>query len=336
MKLTLYLPGLLLPQPVLDDTAYDLAAPALSRMLGRSMRRDLPENWLCDAFGVPSPLPVAALRKVGAGGTATGEWICLDPVHWRVSREGITLDDPAHLKLDDKESQALLDAVAPLLADWGVLSASSPGTWELQLSRPAALETPPLPAAIDQNITPRMPAGPDGGEWRRLLAEIQTILHAHPVNRRREEMEKGGQGGRPVVNSLWLWGAGKLPATAATEFTVAWANDPVLAGLALMADIPCIAPPEQYQPASGNILSVVTALEAPARSLNALAWREALLEIERLWIAPAVDAVKRGHCPQFEIVGAASGVPARAISLTATRSGLLRFWRRSQPLTMLQ
>jgi hypothetical protein len=42
--------------------------------------------------------------------------------------------------------------------------------------------------------------------WRHAINEAQMVLHAHPVNQARQAA------GQPVVNSLWPWGGGRLPA----------------------------------------------------------------------------------------------------------------------------
>lgn len=324
MHLTLMVPGLLLPVEILENTVYDLKAPTLSLILGRGERRNLPGNALTGAFGL-GHFPAAALRKVGAGGTAQGDWICLDPVHWQVSPEGVTLDEPSKLALDATENAALLEAVQPLFADWGEISASAPGRWELRLSRPLSLETQELPVAIQQPIDPRLPGGPDGAAWRRLLAEAQTVLHAHPVNRRREEA------GRPTINSLWPWGQGASPANVRPAFDAVWSDDPVLAGLCKLAGVPCLQPPTHCGPASGRVLTVIDSLAAPARTLDALAWRDALLAFERDWLAPALAS-----CRTLRLVGSRCGTAPAPVAFEYKRSDRLRFWRKPRPLTELK
>ncbi len=329
MHLTLWVPGLLLPVEILENTVYDLDAPALSRLLGSGTRQGLQAGWLPSAFGLDA-LPAAAARKVGAGGTAQAAWICLDPVRWQVSAEGVTLDDPAKLELDAAESADLLAAVLPLFADWGEISASAPGCWELRLNRPLSLETQDLPATIHQPIDPRLPGGSDGPAWRLLLAEAQTVLHAHPVNRRREET------GRPTVNSLWPWGQGSLPGATQASFAAVWSNDPVIAGLCRQAGMPCRPPPERFQPASGPVLALVETLAAPVRSFDALAWREALLAIERDWLAPSLAALKRGQCTGLRLIGTRLGGAPESVAWELKRGDLLRFWRKPRPLTELK
>lgn len=324
MHLTLYLPGLLLPVEILENITYDLSTPTLSRLLGCATRREMPDAVPTHLFGLDT-LPAAALRKVGAGRTAQGEWLCLDPVRWQVSAEGVTLDDPARLELDAAESDDLLAAVRPLFADWGELSASAPGCWELQLQRPLALETQALQQAIHQPVDPRLPGGADGPAWRLLIAEAQTLLHAHPVNRRREEAD------RPTINSLWPWGSGVSPANVRPVFDAIWSNDPVMAGLCKLAGIPCLAPPERFQSFSGRVLAILDNLAGPARTFDALAWREALLTLEQHWLAPAV-----ANRSTLRLVGSRFGAAPAHVAFEYKRGDRLRFWRKPRPLTELK
>lgn len=328
MHLTLLAPGLLLPRAVLADTVFGLAAPALELLLGRARHSALAPGWLAARFGLAS-LPVAALRKVGSGNTASGEHLCLDPVHFKVERSGITLADPAQLALTEAEAAALIAALQPLLADCGELSASAPGHWELQLSRSPQLETRPLPDAIGQPVDPALPGGADGRAWRRLLAELQTVLHAHPVNRSREVE------GLPLINSLWPWGQGALPENARCDFDAIWSDDPLHHGLADRAGIPCAAPPPRFAAADGAVLAHIDRLARPALSLDALAWREALLEFESDWLQPALAALRRGECAGLTLVAGAVGHDVLPLAFSITRGSLYRFWRRPRSLAAL-
>ncbi|MDI6746970.1 MAG: hypothetical protein QMD17_07470 [Rhodocyclaceae bacterium] len=366
MHLTLFVPGLLLPDEIRADTVFDLTAPTLSLLLGRGQRHELTPDWLPGAFGLAPPLPAAVLRKVGAGewfgrpadaspkvgaggmasagtaanmGAASGNWICLDPVHLQVAREGISLADPAQLKLTAAEAAALIEVVAPLFADWGTLSASSPSCWELQLNKPVDLTTRPLSDAIGQNVDPALPGGRDGRAWRRLIAAAQTLMHAHPVNRDRDGL------GQPTINSLWAWGLGgmdSLPDEVQANFNVVWSRDPVLAGLCAAVrtggGLPCLAPPERFQPASGRVLAVIDSMEHPARTFDALAWREALLAFERDWLTPAMASLKKRECGELRVIGtriAGIAGPQRTTAFSLTWNDLWRLWRRPRPLTAL-
>jgi hypothetical protein len=322
--LTLFVPGLLLPEEILAATTFDLTAPALSLILGRGRRVEITAEMPAALFGLKR-LPVAALRKVGAGKAAEGDWLCLDPVHWRIGARGATLDDPKHLALTDDENAALLEAVAPLFADWGALSSSQPGHWELRLARPLALETQPLPHALHQPIDPELPAGADGQAWRRLIFEAQLLLAAHPVNRQREET------GLPTINSLWPWGQGALPATVAKPFGRTLGADASLMGLCRLAGIDCQPAPPCFTPELEDALVVIEALATAALGYDALAWREELMKLDRDWLAPALSAGS-----EITLIGQRLGSAPIAVAFHWKRGDRLRFWRKPRPLTELK
>lgn len=330
MQLTLCLPGLLLPGEALRDTARDLPLPALSRLLGHGrIRHGEPvaaDAWAARRWGLDA-LPAAALRVLAGGGDPGGDcWLCLDPVHLEVHRRGMRLTDPVQLKLSAAEDQALRADLAPVFAGLGELTAHGPGRWQLRLAADCRLETQSPAQAIGRDVDPTLPAGPDGPRWRGLLAEAQMILHAHPVNRLRDA------NGQSLVNSLWLWGPGRLPdVLASPPFDTVWSDDPVLQGLARAAGIAAHAAPAGFMPAPGRVLAVLTDLTDPANRLDAHAWRTALSRLESEWFAPALAALGRGG---GTLTLAAFGPEAR-MEAEITRTGLWKFWRRPLPLAEL-
>jgi hypothetical protein len=331
MPLTLLVPGLLWPREILRDTTFDLPLPALSRLLGRGRRTPLAgeEAWLASTFGIEAPLPAAALRLLGDGGApGRDDWICLDPVHLRLQEWAVIPDDPATLALTTDEDAALRDAVAPLFAGLGELLASAPGRWHLHLNGPANIETRPLSDAIGRAVEPTLPGGPQGAEWRRLLAEVQPLLHGHRVNRERIKA------GRGTVNHLWPWGAGRLPEKAQRNFDLIWTDDPVLKGLGTLAGIEVAPPPIRYAGTNGRALVRLDHLTTASAALDAMAWRTALAALEADWIAPAVAAATRGAVPS-RLTFVATGTD-RALQVDASRADLWRFWRKPLALADLE
>lgn len=323
MRLTVCLPGLLLPPQALLDSAGDLPLPALATLLGRGrVRRRLPAGdhaWLAEAVGLPA-LPAAALRMLAVGGDpGQAHWLCLDPVHLKVHRRGIVLDDPATLALDADEDAALRAALAPLFGELGALAGGAVGQWHLRLAEPATLETVPLPQAAGRDIDPgqRLPA-----RWRSLLAEAQTALHAHPVNRRREAA------GKPAANSLWPWGGGALPARMSSPWSAVATRDPVVAGLARHLGASLAPVPARFADATADLV-VLDELTGPARSLDALAWREALSGLERDWFAPLAHALRSGGVDGVTLAGFGGD---GGIEVELTRIDLWKFWRRPRGL----
>lgn len=320
MQLTLLVPGLVWPREILRDTTFDLPLPALSRLLGRARLRPLAgeDAWLAAAFGVEAPLPAAALRLLGDGGRpGRDEWLCLDPVHLRLQEWAVIPDEPDSLALSVEEDAALRDAVAPLFADFGELVASAPGRWHLHLARPADIETRPLSDAVGRAVEPTLPGGPLGAEWRRRLAEAQPILHTHQVNRLRV------QAGRTTVNHLWPWGGGRLPVRANKAFDRVLTGDPVLRGLATLAGCTVAEPPSQYRAEPGRTLAKLDQLAGASVSRDAMAWRQALAQLEADWFSPAVAATAGGVSRRLTFVAGGE----RAFEATASGAGLWRFWK---------
>jgi hypothetical protein len=327
MRLTLCLPGLLLPRQALLDTAGDLELPALSRLLGHGRRTqcggaDL-YGWLAQQAGLPA-LPAAPLRLLGADGLpGDSNWLCLDPVHLKVHRRGVTLADPRKLALDAAEDAGLRATLAPLFAGVGELVGGAPGEWHLRLAAPAALLTVALPQAAGYDVDPLHPGGDDGKAWRTLLAEAQTLLHAHPVNRAREAA------GQPVINSLWPWGQGTLPAPRPLAFTAVAADDRVALGWARHCGAATTAPAAAYADGSGTVLVVLEDLAGPARDLDALRWREALTRLEGAWFAPLVAALRSRRCTALTLAG--FGVD-HSVELQVAPVDLWKFWRAPRAL----
>ena len=327
MHLTLLVPGLLWPREILRDTTFDLPLPALSTLLGRGRRSPLAgvDNWLAQVFGLPRPLPAAPLRLLGDGGVpGEGEWLCLDPVHLRIGERAAVVDAPANLALDPEEDAALRNILRPLIE--GEIVAPVPGRWHLELPTPAAIETLPLDQAVGRHATPDLPGGPAGPRWRRLLAEVQPVLHAHAVNRRREDA------GRPTVNSLWPWGAGCLPSGAKHAFDRLLADEPLLRGLAIVAGMESRPLPARFAPERGPTLAHFSRLVMPAASFDATAWRAGLTALEDEWLAPALAALRSGACRQLTLIADGDG---GTLEITTTRHDLWRFWRKPVSLADL-
>lgn len=332
--LTLLIPGLLWPRPALDDIVRGLRLPALERLLrfGTRCRLPLPDEgaWWCEAFAAGDPpLPAAPLRLHAAGMEAGDrEWACLDPAHLGFEPQQAMLADPAGLDLSAAEDAQLQALVAPIVAPLGDLAATRPGHWHIA----PRLPLPPMPATIGDDGPPvaLIPQGEIGRPWRQALNEAQMALHAHPINRAREAA------GKPTVNTLVLWGAGRLPAPKRRPADLLLATDAAVHGLALRAGCRTGAVPDGFGALDGagtaSTLVRIDALAAPARRHDALAWNTALHAVERCWLAPATDAVEHGRTKSLEAIGFGAG---GCLRLRYGRRDRLRFWRAPAALTEL-
>lgn len=325
--LSLVVPGLIWPRQALADLAGDLPLPALTRLLGSGRLRRVSAAdaaaTVAAAAGVEPPRSGAALRRLAYGRPADdAHWLCIDPGRLRFEERSVVLDDPRLLDLREDEAAALAVALAPTFADLGTLDVLSPGQWNLRLAQPAPA-FPALPGFIGRAAAP-LPGGPDYAPWRRALNDAQMALHAHPVNRTREAA------GKPVVNTLWPWGSGRLPGDARMRPTTLLADDPSLRGLAVWHGAAAgVLPDRLPEPLAGSTLALFDALDAPARLGDALAWRDALTRLEDAWLAPALAAMHDGRLKHLHLH--APGERGSAV-LEVARRDLWRFWRKPRPL----
>ncbi len=209
----------------------------LKRALRRARReRDAPDTpWGCVlmAAGLGTGVSLAALCARGEG-LEGGDWLRLDPVSLVPNREHLVMAGNTHLQLESGEAVALAEA----LAVWDLfpgLCQPHPLRWYLPVEAPVAIETQPWAAVLGGDVRPALPRGPQARGWRARLAEAEMALFDALPNRLRRE------GGRPTVDSLWVWGEGARPQIG--EFPWSWvAGDGVLAkGLAIWAGVPCHA-----------------------------------------------------------------------------------------------
>ena len=188
--------------------------------------------------------PIAALsRQMDMGDAGDQIWLRADPVHVRAALAEATLlhhsGPPPGLHLSDDEAQSLLAVVnAALVQESLTLEASHAGRWYLRLAAiPDARFVSPYELA-GGSLRDRLPSGPEGARWRRVLTETQTALFECPTNNARERVAA------PVINSLWFFGPGRLPAPLRKVFAGVCGNHELAQALACHAGSPARALPD--------------------------------------------------------------------------------------------
>lgn len=297
MRLTLLVPELIWPEPGDQSTLGELALPGLEALLARAAQKreakEAFETTLTGLFGLEQA-PFGALRLLGEteGQIARdGHWLCADPVHLRFHHERIILADAGAFDLEETEAEALIASLNAEFADIGEFRMASARRWYLRLTEATDHAAPPLSAMAGKRIDGDL-AGKQS-KLARWLNEVQMFLHGHPVNEKRQAE------GKPAVNSLWLWGAGPLPAPADPGFAAVWSTDPLAAGLARASGIP--------QRPAPNSLDALLAHAAPDEAqlvvLDQLlphvlyeegdAWRKTMQTLDEQWFAPLDRAIGR-------------------------------------------
>jgi hypothetical protein len=337
MHLTLVIPGLLdMAAPVLDGI--DAAAPALARLLAAagppSVDHDGAIAVICAALGIVKQhdWPIAPWLAHAAGIDATAAyWLCAEPATFTVGRGDVRLSGVVG-DLESVETTALLSTINAHFAGDGIrFEAPHPARWLVGAVATQSLSTLPPEDVIGKPLLGRLPEGTDAARWRSWQNEVQMLLFEHPVNIAREAA------GRPVVNSVWLWGGGVAPSTKrypriAAIYTNAWRQRE----LARAVDLLCTPVPvtlDVLRDKSPRSPAMVW-LEPPVGADPQLraSWLTAL---DRDWATPARGAFHNGTIKVLEIVlvGRSSAVRFAGKRLSLARR--LRTWRSAQRLSTL-
>ena len=140
------------------------------------------------------------------------------------------------LSLDSDEANKFVAEINIFLrADNLKLIAAKPKQWYLQLPLTPEIKTQNISAAVGKEIFAYLPQGKRQDYWRKLLTEIQMLLHQSPINQQRLAR------GESAINSLWLWGDGDLPEVSKKpEWKKIFSNEALARGLAKLTQIPCV------------------------------------------------------------------------------------------------
>lgn len=149
-------------------------------------------------------LPVAQLAPQFIG--RTQRVVCADPIHLRAGRDTATLLPPEMLALSENEADELLITLNAFVQEDGLhFTRDGVTRWYLVGSDASELLSFPPSFLANRSVSSFLPEGEDSGRWRRLMTELQILLHTHPINQERELH------GKLPVNSVWFWGGGKVP-----------------------------------------------------------------------------------------------------------------------------
>ena len=272
--------------------------------------------------------PVAALTALADGCAEEGSGFRLraDPVHLRADLDDLVLFDAPDIDLSPDDAVALARTVNDTLGPHGpCIDAAHPHRWYVAPDAPARISTTPLSRAARARVSEALPRGPDAARWHRWMNEVQMALHECPVNVERERR------GAAPVNSVWVWGAGSLPAAgdAPAPFARVWTDAALLRGLAHHAGVEGGANPAGAQewldgdPGPGAHLVSFDDLYPAVRRADIDAWRAGLARLSRSWAQPLLDALDRGTVAKVSIHD------ERGHRFAATRRGRFRWWRRA-------
>ncbi len=228
--------------------------------------------------------------------------VCADPVHFRADRDSAALIPADMLQLSDSESDALLESINDfLLPDSLHVSRTASGQWLMSGKDGRELPSYPPSFLAHRNASAFLSEDEASGSWRRLMTELQMLLHAHPVNKEREQQR------RLPVNSVWFWGgaslrSGELAAGITPTSLRLFADDRFAVAIARHLGVSC-EPLAAFDPTSDHphTLIVDTRLTQAMFADDETGINEAEQHIVIQWIAPIQARIDAGEDIRLDI-----------------------------------
>jgi hypothetical protein len=262
----------------------------------------------------PKPFASAAVSALGSRLAHPGEyWMHLEPVHFAAG-----LDRLAYLPLEgetrilETERTSLAGVLDEHLQSLGMeLHTLADGTWCARRAEAFAVATSNPEAAASNELQLALPRGPDAGALRRLMTELQMLLHDHPVN------ESRARRGLPAINAVWVWGQGRVPeSTPAGTLPQVFADDSYALGI-------CALHSRSAEPVPAVCEALISAIAGSRRALAVIP-ADDVEALQTQWIGPLTAALSSRKLARLDFI-------LDDWHLQLDRAALRRFWRKARP-----
>jgi hypothetical protein len=303
-----------------DDGADNSPLPTLARLAGRGsvaprvldVRLDSLHAAILDALNLRSAAekyPSAAVMRTGmTNERAAGFWLRVQPIHFIAGLDRITtvvLRGAGRMTAAERSS--LDPTFAEHLQSAGLGLHAANDEWLLQSASTLNLHTVTPEFAAANPLSEILPRGVDAGPIRRLMTEMQMLLHEHPVNAQRQAR------GAPVINAVWVHGEGILSDVSSISLPAGYGEDPFLRGIYRLHDRDVGAKPADAKSLLAQVRGpTVAVIDAP--NLDAF---------ESQWLAPLARALLSGAISKLTLT-------FDAWQVSVERADLFKLWRRER------
>lgn len=293
--------------------------PQLARFAGRGTvskrlidaRQEAFHAGILDALqlhGVGEKYPSAAVIRTGVTGQrADGFWLRAQPIHFAAGLDRLTtvpLRGQARMSVAERES--LTPTLVDHLQSTGFeLHEGVDGEWLLRSEASLQVQTVTPEFAAANPAEDILPRGREAGGLRRLMTELQMLLHEHPVNTQRQLR------GLPALNAIWVHGEGMLSEVKAMTLPAAYGDDVYLRGIYRLHDQPTQSRPSDaaalLRQISGPTVAVIDVTDADT--------------LETKWLVPLSRALKSGAIAKLTVM-------FDSWQVAAGRADMFKLWRR--------
>jgi hypothetical protein len=228
------------------------------------------------------------------------------PLHFAAGLDRLTA---VLLEGDQRVSEAERFELEPLIAShlreaglrW---VKTARGEWLAQAEHALEIRTKNVRAAVSSPLGAALPRGRDAAALRRLMTELQMLLHEHPVNQRR------ARAGLLEINAVWFSGEGSIAGARSGTLPQAFGDDAYLRGIYLLNERTIAAAP-------ADAAALLAQLSSDAVAVIDVA---DLGILEASWLSPLARALSRGVITRLQLV-------LDRWQLSVERAALLKFWR---------
>jgi hypothetical protein len=258
---------------------------------------------------VAEKYPSAAVRRTGVTNErASGFWLRVQPIHFIAGLDRITtVVLRGEGRMTESERSALDPVFAEHLQSTGLELHAANDEWLLRSASPLRLQTVTPEFAAANPFSEILPRGEDAGPIRRLMTEMQMLLHEHPVNEQRQAR------GAPAINAVWVCGEGILNDVSSVSLPAAYGEDPFLRGIYRLHDQPVGAKPADAKSLLAQLRGpTVAVIDAPD-----------LDSLETQWLAPLARALLSGAISHLTLM-------FDAWQVTVNRADMFKLWRRER------
>lgn len=307
---------LILHVPLIESLpggAAGLPAP-LHAALARARRAGCdPDQALASLFQ-SAPLPAPAVLSAMADRDladqiSNGHWLRFDPVRLMPDLTAVWVDRPLPLDFDSAELKPVVDELRTMFEHQGLEWRPKGGGFGLlRLDRAPDCSFLPPDAVHGMRLDEVLPTGPEASRWRRLINESQMVFHQFRSMGRADQQGVG----------LWFWGAGTDPGPAGVSGPVCVVDrseSAIVTGLARWLRAQRLDAETRFE----DLPVGCGYVHWPLQDTDVEA---ALMRLVETWLAPAIQALRRGRLTDIAVVGSSG-------CWRLGRLDALAFWRRS-------
>jgi hypothetical protein len=272
----------------------------------RPWQRGLLETLAIAEEGAPSaPLCAASLSWP----SSVQDWLHVEPIHLEAGLNEVTLLRlPPEAALTTEERDALTPLLREHLEPEGlIVRPYAEREWLIGSPALLAAQTVTPEFALRADWHSALPQGADAPRLRRLMTELQMLLHEHPVNVSRAKR------GLPAINAVWFWGNGRVNDSRSASATC-------MGGHAYLRGL-CAAngwvPPDDPD-------SLDAALAAADAHRPLVYVADCRSRDGADWLRASVEVLRRGRIGKLIVI-------VDEWRICASRWSLRRFWRRAAP-----